>query len=92
MLLVGQFVITFWSARSAAVLKLVKADPALVYSRGAFMEEALRRERVSKAEVLSAARNSGYGSLAEVDAVVLETDGSFSVLTGVKSPEDLPHL
>ena len=91
-LLVGQFVITFLSTRSSAVLKLVKADPTLVYSSGAFIEHAMRRERVSRAEVLSAVRNSGHGSVADVDAVVLETDGSFSVLTGVESPEDLPYL
>ena len=91
-LLVGQFVITFLSTRTKLVQKLVKADPALVYSRGAFLDDALRRERVSRDEVLMAVRNAGYGSAEDVDAVVLETDGSFSVLTGVSSPQELPYL
>ncbi len=91
-LLVGQFVITFLSTRTNVVRKLVKASPALVYSKDGFLDDALKRERVSRDEVMMAVRNSGYGSVEDVDAVVLETDGSFSVLTGVSAPAEEPFL
>lgn len=81
-LILGQFLITFLSTRSEAVMNLVKAQPTLVYHRGRFLTRVLERERVTKEEVLAAARRSGYPSLDPVDAVVLESDGTFSVLTG----------
>lgn len=40
----------------------------------------LRRERVTEEEVLAAVRAQGIAQLARVEAVVLETDGSFSIL------------
>jgi uncharacterized membrane protein YcaP (DUF421 family) len=59
---------------------LVKSEPALLLHRGEFLDSALRRERVTRQEVLAAARSSGARTLGEVSAVVLETDGSFSVV------------
>ncbi len=91
-LLVGQFVITFLSTRSRTVIRLVRSNPTLLYSRGAFLDEPMRRERVTRVEVMAAIRSAGYGSTESVDAVVLETDGSFSVLTGVGSPQELPGV
>jgi len=78
----AQFVITWLSVRSEAVRRLVKSEPALLFHDGAFLERALRRERVTKEEVLAAAREQGKPSLREVSAVVLETDGTFSILSG----------
>src|SRR5690554_2759440 len=37
-LLVGQFVITFLSTRSRTVIRLVRSNPTLLYSRGAFLD------------------------------------------------------
>lgn len=43
----------------------------------------MRRERVTEDEVLTAARRRGFGNLREVHAIVLETDGSFSVIGSI---------
>ncbi|HAD46717.1 MAG TPA: DUF421 domain-containing protein, partial [Alcanivorax sp.] len=43
---------------------------------------ALRDARVTREEVRAAVRSSGIGALGDVAAVVLETDGSFSVIAG----------
>jgi len=40
------------------------------------------RERVTRDELLTAMRADGVADLSQVRAVVLETDGSFSVLQG----------
>jgi uncharacterized membrane protein YcaP (DUF421 family) len=46
------------------------------------METAMRKERVTREEILAAMRGSGAAAPSGVDAVVLETDGSFSVVSG----------
>jgi uncharacterized membrane protein YcaP (DUF421 family) len=80
-LLIGlQLVITWLSVRSGVVPALVKSEPSLLVFRGRQRDEALRSQRVSEAEVLQAVRQQGFGSVADVHAVVLETDGSFSVI------------
>lgn len=75
-----QFVITSLSVRSKTVSRLVKAEPRLIFLRGEFLWSAMKAERVNKGEVLQAVRSQGFSSLENVEAVVLETDGSFSVL------------
>lgn len=80
LLILLQFIISWLSVRSATVSRLVKSEPSLLFHRGQFLSESMKRERVNEEEVHAAARNEGIASLTEVDAVVLETDGSFSVL------------
>lgn len=75
-----QFAITFLSVRSRRLQHLIKSEPALLAWRGAMLPDALRRERVTEDEILAALRASGKSTLSSAYAVVLETDGSFSVL------------
>ena len=80
-LLIGlQFVLTWLSVRTTWFERVVKSEPALIFYRGRFLEETLTEERVTTAEVRSAIRKSGVASLEDVDAVVLETDGTFTVI------------
>lgn len=60
----------------------MKSEPVLLYRSG-FLRGPMRRARVTEDEVRQAARSSGKASLDDVEAVVLETDGSFSVLSAV---------
>jgi uncharacterized membrane protein YcaP (DUF421 family) len=80
MLVVLRYVVTWTSIRVPRVASLVKSEPTLVYHDG-FLEPALRRQRVTADEVRQAARAQGHADLDDVTAVVLETDGSFSILT-----------
>ncbi len=77
-----QFVVTWLSVRSPTVSKLVKADPTLLFYRGAFLHGQMRRMRVVEVEVIAAVRQQGIGSMADVEAVVLETDGTIAVVSG----------
>jgi uncharacterized membrane protein YcaP (DUF421 family) len=80
-LLIGmQFVVAWFSVRSDRVKQLVKSDPALLFHRGEYLERGMKRERVTREEVLAAIRAEGCTDLKQVRAVVLETDGSFSVM------------
>lgn len=79
--LVGmQFVIASLSVCSPAVNSLVKSEPRLLLYQGRCLPGALHAERVVEAEVLAAVRSQGIAALNAVEAVVLETDGSFSVV------------
>ena len=68
---------------------LVKAEPALLAYRGEFLTAVMRRERVTESEVLAGIRSQGLASLDDVQAVVLETDGSFSVVGRAEQPAPL---
>lgn len=88
-LLVGlQYVITWLSVRSDAFQSLVKSKPTLIYFRGRFLEDAMAEERVTTEEVRAAIREHGSSQMDGCEAVVLETDGSFSVL---ELATDTPH-
>jgi uncharacterized membrane protein YcaP (DUF421 family) len=75
-----QFAIAWLSVRSQTVLQLVKSTPQLLFYRGSYLERDMQRERVSREEVLAAIRAQGLADLEAVEAVVLETDGSFTVI------------
>ncbi len=79
-LIVGQFIITYLSVRSKRFQDFVKGEPTLLYYKQRFLEAQMRRARVTKEEVRAAVRASGQGSLEQVGAVVLETDGSLSAV------------
>ncbi|PXW73393.1 uncharacterized protein DUF421 [Blastomonas natatoria] len=76
----AQYLIAALSVRFRAVEAVAKADACCLLIDGKLQEEAMKHERVTRAEVLSAVRSAGYGDLCAIAAVVLETDGSFSVI------------
>jgi uncharacterized membrane protein YcaP (DUF421 family) len=98
-LLIGlQFAVTWASVRSPAVSRLVKSEPRLLLHDGRMLPGQMRAARVVEVEVRAAVREQGIAALEDVNAVVLETDGSFSVirhngetpttaLTGVRGPD-----
>lgn len=80
-LLIGlQYLVTWSSVRVGWIKKLVTGEPALLVSQGKRLTVSMRRARVTEDELRSALRSNGVAALDEVAAVVLETDGSFSVL------------
>jgi uncharacterized membrane protein YcaP (DUF421 family) len=100
-LLIGlQFAVTWSSVRARWVRQLVTGEPILLLYRGRLLPTALRKARVTEDELRMALRLEGLTSVDEVDAVVLETDGSFSVvprsaetdrpnLQGVMTPQEI---
>lgn len=75
-----QFVVTWLSVRSPAVQRIVKAEPTLLLLNGRYLEGALRLQRVTREEVQAAIRENGHAAIEDVTAVVLETDGTLSVI------------
>ncbi|WP_054636533.1 DUF421 domain-containing protein [Thalassobacillus sp. C254] len=92
MLIILQFIVTSLSVRVSAVNRLIKAEPRLLYYDGNFNIEAMKKERINKDEIKQAVRTNGQPSLHHVKAVVLETDGSLSVIQGEEEGEALKDV
>lgn len=90
LLLLLQFIITWSSVRSQRVSDLVKNKPALLMYNGIYQRRQMTLERVTESEIQSAIRDAGHLDASDVAAVVLETDGSFAVISGNTESQDLP--
>lgn len=80
-LLVGmQYAVTWSSVRIPPLRRFVTGEPTLLLYRGEYLPAALRRTRVTAEEIRASVRAAGLSGLGQVEAVVLETDGTFSVV------------
>ena len=91
-----QYVMSYLSIKSHRVDSIVNGVPTMVFHNGKFIEKIMTSERVSSEELRAAARNRGIRDMATIDSIVLETDGSFSIvqrskLEGASSLEDVPE-
>ena len=75
-----QWATTRLTLESAWFCQLVKPRPALLVHRGVLLEDAMRRTRVSKAEIHAALREAGLSTASGAAWVILETDASLSVI------------
>ena len=80
-----QFAITWLSIRLPWFKTVIKSEPTLILHDGQFLDSALRDQRVTRDEVLSVLRSQGVSDATKVAAVVLETDGSMSVLQSIQA-------
>ncbi len=85
-----QALITASSMRSPTISHLVKAEPRALLYRGRVLHDALRDERVLVTELDATLRQHGIARHEDVGLVVLETDGTFTVLTSL--PDDAPAV
>ncbi len=67
-------------ARGIRGSRFFDAEPALLYHGGTVVEAAMRRHRLTERDLIGAVRKEGKGSLAEVEVIVLEPSGDFSVI------------
>ncbi|MFO8084724.1 MAG: DUF421 domain-containing protein [Desulfobacterales bacterium] len=75
-----QYVISYLSLNSKQIRKLIKGEARLLFHDGEFLRGAMKSERITEEEILQTVRNNSIGSLSDVEAIVLETDGEFSVI------------
>ncbi|SFD83574.1 DUF421 domain-containing protein [Roseivivax sediminis] len=80
-----QWIVATASVRSRRVAGWVRSEPVLLMRAGEVCEAALRRERITREELMTVIRRSDTSDPDAVAAVVLESDGSFSV---IPRPED----
>jgi uncharacterized membrane protein YcaP (DUF421 family) len=75
-----QFVVAWTTTRLPGGRSVVTARPTLLLEDGRVLHEALGQQRLTLNELRQAVRASGSGDLSRVAAVVLESDGSLSIV------------
>lgn len=85
-LVIVQVVLAALAVRSPRIELLLNGEPTLLFSHGNFIHRALKKERVTEEEVRAAIRDQGVERVEDVDAVVLENDGSLTVAYHSKRP------
>ncbi len=75
-----QYAITWVAVRSDVIQKLIKSEPSLLLYQGKMQKDIMKKQRVTEGEILGAIRTNGGYSVEDTGAVILETDGSFSVI------------
>ncbi len=58
--------------------RVIEGVPAIVIDEGKVLDEVIELERLTRDEVISAAREQGIGDVADVRFAVLEPDGTFA--------------
>lgn len=80
-----QLVVALVTSRVPRVRAFVTSKPSLLLHDGQPLTVTMREQRVTMEEVRQAVRATGAGDLSDVAAVVLESDGSLSVISLAKA-------
>ncbi|HEY7807028.1 MAG TPA: YetF domain-containing protein [Croceibacterium sp.] len=91
-----QFIISWIVLHWSPARIIVNSQPTLIFHNGRFLDEPMRRQRVGEGDIRAAARQQGVSCLDDVGAIILEADGTFSVIATIKEPAsalaDVPEL
>ncbi len=79
-LLGWQYLLSWLSSRIGWVQKLLASEPRLLLHDGQLLPKALRAERITEEQLLQAGRMKGAERLGDVASMVMETNGTISVL------------
>ena len=80
LLLALQFLVSSLETRSKFFKNLVTSQPKLLFYDGKFERGLMKKSRMNQDHLMGAARKKGFASLDQVKAIILETDGTISVL------------
>ncbi len=80
LLAMSQLAVAFVTSRVRFARTIVTARPTMLVRDGVVLEGNRRGQRMAEAEIRQGLRSAGLGSLAQVGAMVLETDGTLSVI------------
>lgn len=80
LLAILQFIFAYFEGKSEVFKNIFNTSPTLLYYNGEFIQKNLHKERLDKSKVIGAARKKGFGSMKDVEAVILEIDATISVI------------
>ena len=90
LLIFMQYLVAFVSVRWPGFARVVRSEATLLVRDGDVCHGALRRERLTEEEILSAIRSQGGHAIADAETVILESDGTVSVALKPDGPEARP--
>ena len=74
------YVVAFATYRSKRLEALIEGEPLVLIHDGRVNERALRRQRLTRHELMAALREAGCAAIDEVQAAILENNGRISVV------------
>lgn len=80
-LVILQYIVAKISVYSKSFSKIIKAAPTLLYYDGQYIDENLKKMRVSKDDILQEVRINSGVTISEVHSVILEANGKLAVVT-----------
>ncbi|MFN3865365.1 MAG: DUF421 domain-containing protein [Demequina sp.] len=80
LLVAVQWALAAARARWAPVRRALDTPPVLLYYDGELQHRALHRHRLTEADVHSAVRQAGQGSIGDAQVVILHQDGTLGVI------------
>lgn len=87
-----QYIVSFLSVRFRMIRRIIKSDPVLLFYNGSFINETLNDKRITEDEVLQMLRSDGIASLEDITAVILETNGKYSVIKNTAEKKEASVL
>ncbi|MGK7653233.1 DUF421 domain-containing protein [Roseovarius sp. B08] len=87
LLIALQYGVTALSVRSKSFARVVRSEPTLLLRDGEILPRAMRQARVTQEELETVVRTEGRFDPKTVSAVILESDGSFSVIEGTEATD-----
>ena len=82
-----QWIVAWLCVRSESFEDMVKSKPTLLVWKGEMIDDTIRAERLSKAEIRCAIRKDSHVEVEDVSVAVLETTGDISVVSADLSGE-----
>ncbi|MCR8968471.1 DUF421 domain-containing protein [Facklamia sp. 7083-14-GEN3] len=79
-LLILQFMVTYLTRFNIGLFKFLNPSPSVLFYKGDFIEENLKKNRATKDEVFAAIRAQGQTTSDQIFAVLLESNGNLSVI------------
>jgi uncharacterized membrane protein YcaP (DUF421 family) len=67
--------------------RFITPQPKILYYKGKFYDQNLKKEKINKRDLDSELRKKSIISIEKVEAIILESNGDFSIL----SKSDFPH-
>ncbi len=87
-ILVIEIIISTVKNKTKKMKRLIEGDPVFLIYKGKLSQSALRENRLSVNELISAARSSGAGKIEDINYAILEQNGQISV---IKKGEEISH-
>ncbi len=69
----------------------IEGEPVWLVRDGEVLEENLRRQLITADELLAAVHHQGVSTIDECETVIMETDGTITVLPKRPTPEETVH-
>ena len=86
LLIIIQLVLAKIAVYSKTAEKIINGEPALLLEKGVFLHRSMRKQRITEEEVRAAIRAKGVNRVEDVDAVIIENDGSLTVSWEARGP------